>query len=124
MDFSPFDAPVSVEPAVSPSLCAVPLYLPIVRTDSDTRHLSVIAAFARECQPSEMVLDPYGAYAVTFCGPDRYCMAISLWRYLASAGLARVAFRMESARPFRAALVVRDGAEIAAFIGKTYVFIG
>jgi hypothetical protein len=122
MDFSPFDAPVSVEPSTL-SLCAVPSFSPIVRdvNMSDTRHLPVIASFAHECQPSEMMVMEY---TVTFYGPDRYIMAIRLFRYLVSAGLARVAFRIPSARSFHGVLVARDGASIAAFIGKAYVFIG
>lgn len=119
MDFNPFIAPVSVEP----SLLSVPSFLPISRDVemADARHLTVIAAFARECCPSEMVVMNY---VVEFCGPDRYIMTIRLFRYMVSAGLARIAFRAESARPYRGASVARDGAYIAASFGRAYVFIG
>lgn len=121
MYFNPFnDAPVSVEP----SLSVVPFYSPIIRGTGDTRHLSVIASFARECCPSEMVIDPIDGYAVTFQGADRYRMAIFLLRYLTSHGMARTVWSGDSCRPFRGRIVYRNGAEIAAFTGKTYVFIG
>ncbi|MEN9612326.1 MAG: hypothetical protein RLZZ628_3140, partial [Bacteroidota bacterium] len=69
MMFGPFDyfAPSLVElsaPIFAPSLVYVPEYSPIYRERHDTRHLPVIAAFARECQPSEMVIDTVSSYCV------------------------------------------------------------
>jgi hypothetical protein len=126
MYFNPFnDAPVSVELSVSsPSIAAIPSYSPIIRGTDDTRHLSVIASFARECCPSKMVTDPIDGYCVTFEGADRYRMAIYLFRYLSAHGMARIVWSSDSCRPFRGRVVVRSGVEIAAFISKTYVFIG
>jgi hypothetical protein len=125
MYFNPCNAPVLVESSAPyASICAVPEYSPIVRGSGDDRHLSVIASFARECQPSDMVVDSIDGYTVTFHGQDRYRMAIYLWRYLAAAGIARVSWSGDSCRPFRGRIVYRNGAEIAAFLHKTYVFIG
>jgi hypothetical protein len=127
MYFNPFDAaPVSVEPSISSpslSLSTIP-YSPIIRGTDDIRHLSVIASFARECCPSEMVVDSIDGYAVTFQGADRYQMAIYLFRYLVAHGMARIVWSGDSCRPFRGRVVYRNGAEIAAFSGKAYVFIG
>jgi hypothetical protein len=123
MQFSPFDtAPVSVELSI-PSISVSPSYSPIIRGTGDTRHLSVIASFARECCPSEMVAAIDG-YCITFQGHDRYRMAIYLFRYVVAHGMARTVWSGDSCRPFRGRLVMRSGAEIAASIGKTYVFIG
>jgi hypothetical protein len=126
MQFSPFDtAPVSVELSIpSPSLSVATSYSPIIRGTGDFRHLSVIASFARECCPSEMVVDTIDSYCVAFRGADRYRMAIYLFRYLVAHGMARTVWSGDSCRPFRGRLVMRSGAEIAASIGKTYVFIG
>jgi hypothetical protein len=125
MYFNPCDAPVSVELSTpSPSLSVAPSYSPIIRGSGDTRHLPIIASFARECQPSEMVVDSMDGYAVTFRGDDRYRMAIYLFRYLAAHGMARVVWSGDSLRPFRGKVVIRSGIEIAASICKTYVFIG
>lgn len=106
---------------VSPSLCAGPSFSPIIRGNGDERHLPVIASFAREYRPSEMMVYEY---VIVFSGADRYIMAIRLFRYLASHGLARVARRIESVRPFRSSWAVRDGVQVSASIEKTYVFIG
>jgi hypothetical protein len=125
MYFNPCDAPISVELSIpSPSIAAVPPYSPIIRGNDDTRHLSVIASFARECCPSDMVIDSIDGYAVSFQGADRYRMATYLLRYLTAHGMARVVWSGDSCRPFRGRIVHRNGADIFAFIGKTYVFIG
>jgi hypothetical protein len=71
-----------------------------------------------------MVIDAIDGYCVTFVGTDRYRMAIYLLRYLSAHGMARVVWSGDSCRPFRGRVVVRSGVEIAAFIGKTCVFIG
>jgi hypothetical protein len=119
-DFAPFLVELSTAPVVAPSLLSTPDYSPICRDSGDTRHLEVIATFARECQPSEMVLRDY---CVTFYGADRYRSAIYLWRYLAAHNLARVSFRSKSLRPYHHDLVLRDGADIFAFVGKVCVYI-
>jgi hypothetical protein len=129
MYFNPCDAPASVElsasaSASSLSLAAVPPYRPVIRGVGDFRHLPIIASFARECCPSDMIVDSIDGYAVTFRGADRYRMAIYLLRYLTAHGMARVVWSGDSCRPFRGRIVYRNGAEIAAFTGKTYVFIG
>jgi hypothetical protein len=125
MYFNPCSAPVSVELSIpSPSLAAIPSYRPIIRGTGDTRHLSVIASFARECCPSQMIVDSIDGYCVTFCGADRYRMAIYLFRYLTAHGMARTVWSGDSCRPFRGRLVYRNGADISASVGKVYVFIG
>lgn len=107
--------------SVAPSLLSVAPFRPVIRGTGDTRHLLAIATFARECCPSQMVV---GDYDVTFYGHDRHRMPILLFRYLVSAGLARVVGHVSDSRPFSNPIRAREGAFMYALVGKSYLFIG